>query len=71
MSVRTGPALVLVDPRNGRVMSHWPITGARHAVATIRPSDHRSTSHPLGNRMWLTSYDEGRVYGVDVTPERG
>ena len=66
VSLRDGPTLALLDPRDDTIRSRWP-------VGSQGPQRDRAASGAevvlLGPRVWLSSYRDGAVAGVDVTPQ--
>ncbi|MDP9398314.1 MAG: hypothetical protein M3P96_11080 [Actinomycetota bacterium] len=66
VSLRDGPALALLDPRDDTIRSRWP-------VGSLGPRrDRGATAGEVvlaGPRVWLSAYVQGTVAGVDVTPQ--
>lgn len=62
VSLQRGPRLALIDPRESRLLSSWPMG------TTGTPREGSVDVTPLGERVWVSSYTSGRALGVDVTP---
>ena len=63
VSLRAGPTLALLDPQAEEVRSRWPVS------STGTPPEGSVDVMPIGPRVWLSSYERGRVEGIDVTPQ--